>query len=206
MLDVLLILATLAGMPFPQPSIGEAPPAHIVRVFVLEKGARSAGSGSLVAPDLILTCNHVVKDREKDVVEVMFGNWDVVTGKVLKVDTTYDLALIKLDAPRAEAPATITSATMGDDVTINGFGYGPYLAQKGIYKERDKDNKWGIVKGAQARSGDSGGPVMHDGKVVGVLWGASEGWTWFTAGDELLKTFPELRADPMLIRPLFYDL
>lgn len=198
------LLTVFAATPFPSESIGSPPPPAVVRVYVLEKDARSSGSGTLVTPDTIITCNHVVKDRSKDDVEVMFGNWDVVIGKVIKVDANYDLALIKLNAPRTEKPMALASCQLGDEVAINGFGYGPYLEQTGKYEEQDTTKKWCIVKGAQARSGDSGGPVTKDGEIVGVLWGAAKDQTWFTNGGEIIKLFPELVLAPQTI-VLGYD-
>jgi S1-C subfamily serine protease len=217
MKQLVLLLALTAPVlggapptPFPQQIKGSPPPDYIVRIYVEEDRARSAGSGALILNNVVITCNHVVKDSKDGQIEVMFTNWDVVLGKVTAVDKDYDLALITLNVPRKELPARFGPApSVGDTLTIQGFGYGPYLAQTGTYKSIDKTEKWGIIKGAQARSGDSGGPVIKDGRFVGVLWGASENHTWFTPIDKIINAFaltPPEDVKPVVPYIINYDL
>lgn len=173
--------------------MGVAPPSAVVRIYAEDAETRSSGSGTLIGPDLVITCNHVVKDRSGSTVEVHFPNWDVVVGEVIKSDKDYDLALIKLKQPRSEKPPALGALKRNDKVTIHGYAYGPYLSQEGEYYIDDKTGKWGLIRGAQARQGDSGGTVMRGSEFVGVLWGARPNETWFTPIDNILKAFPELK-------------
>lgn len=213
----LILLALLAvteapPTPFPTSIKGEAPPDHVVRLYVLEEDARSSGTGVLIANDLVITCNHVIKDKTKDSqVEVQFCNWDVVVAKVESVSAEYDLALLRLTSPREESPLPPGKLALNDTVTIQGYGYGPYLAQTGSYYVNDKTGKWGLIKGAQARSGDSGGAVVKDDTLVGILWGARPNETWFTPIGNIGVAFPELKKieeepQPYVVEDLDYSL
>jgi hypothetical protein len=75
---------------------------------------------------------------------------------------------------------------------IQGFSHGPYTEQIGTYYTIDQTKRWGIIKGAQARNGDSGGPVTQNGALAGVLWGSAEDRTWFTPIEFLYELYPEL--------------
>ena len=181
--------------PFPTKVKGEMPPAYTVRLFVEENRSRSVGSGVLIAPDLVLTCNHVVNDRLNSKIEVLFPNWDVVIGDVIKVNGKHDVALIKLKEPREGHILLGPTPRFKDTLTIRGFGYGPYLRQTGTYIRDDADHRGGsaVIKGAQARLGDSGGGVEDkNSKLVGILWGASNGHTWFVRIDKIIKVFPQI--------------
>jgi S1-C subfamily serine protease len=153
------------------------------------------GSGVLVAPDLILTCNHVVNDRLNSKIEVLFPNWDVVIGDVIKVNGKHDVALIKLKEPRKGYIQLGPTPRFKDTLTIRGFGYGPYLRQTGTYIRDDADHRGGsaVIRGAQARLGDSGGGVEdRNGKLVGIMWGATDGYTWFVRIDKIIKVLPQI--------------
>jgi hypothetical protein len=128
------------------------------------------GSGVLVAPDLILTCNHVVNDRLNSKIEVLFPNWDVVIGDVIKVNGKHDVALIKLKEPRKGYIQLGPTPRFKDTLTIRGFGYGPYLRQTGTYS----------------------GVEDRNGKLVGIMWGATDGYTWFVRIDKIIKVLPQI--------------
>jgi len=148
----------------------------------------------LIAPDLVLTCNHVVNDRLGKI-EVMFPNWDVVVGDVEKINSTHDVALIRLKTRREGHTQLGPTPRIKAKLTIRGFGYGPYLRQTGVYIRNDSTQRGGsgVIKGAQARLGDSGGGVEDvNGKLVGVMWGASDGHTWFIRIDTIIKVFPQI--------------
>lgn len=205
---VLLFLTATAACapptPFPSPiEVGTQPPDYLVRIFKAdEEGNRGAGTGTLISPDIIVTASHVVDGKIGAEVEVLFfTDWSVVTGKVLDLSANdgyeedavgHDVAVIKLDKPRKETLCEVAEKAVKGKVTIEGFAHGPYLSAEGVYYTHDTSERWGVIRGAQARNGDSGGPVLQNGKLVGVLWGASDGYTWFTTIEKIIELFPEL--------------
>jgi len=141
------------------------------------------GSGSLISPTRVVTNFHVVEGREADnAVEILFGDWTVIKGKVVAESEQWDLAIIEIES------VTYKTLPIGQDPkanvsgSIHGYGYGPYLKQTGIISgfvnatsmglgsdEGDEADDLRLLVGAGARSGDSGGAVVRDGKLVGIL-------------------------------------
>jgi hypothetical protein len=147
---------------FSQQPEASRPPAACVRVIVDDEGpGRSYGSGGFIGPQLIVTANHVVKDREGDEVEILFPSWEVVRGKVIKTDSEIDLCLIELysDPKTAEPFSLCPRLVDGMELAINGYGYGTYKQQWGTLSST-RYTPWRCVNGAMARSGDSGGPLV----------------------------------------------
>lgn len=185
-LAIVFILATLCIVPFlaaeELPALA-APPDGCVRIYVVDKDGCSAGSGGFIGPKLIVTAEHVVKDRKSEDVEVLFPSWELVAGRVAHTDKTLDLAFIVLnDHPKTAEPFVLGSLT--DELSVNGYGYGPYKQSWGKLSDTrwgGDSYKWNSVEGASARSGDSGGPILNaDEAYVGTLWGSVDGNTYFT--------------------------
>lgn len=205
LLSLLLVGPVLAAPPTPFPSPiegGKSPPSYLVRIYhVDEEDNRSAGTGTLISSDIVLTASHVVDGKIGSKVEVMFyTDWSVVVGTVMDVSVNdgyeedsvgHDVAVIKLDKPRSETPMPVGKTATKGPVEQEGFSHGPYLRTKGFYYTHDTSHRWGVIKATQARNGDSGGPIIQDGKLVGVLWGASNGYTWFTTIEKIIELFPE---------------
>jgi S1-C subfamily serine protease len=160
----------------------DRPLPQCVRVLVEDKNGRSSGSGAYVeslrlAECLVVTCYHNIKDRKTDDVEILFPNWQLISGSVVKVDRRLDVAIIQLAQTPTCKPLPV-STDLTAKLTIHGYGYGPYKQQTGSLGTA---GKWRKVIGAAARSGDSGGPVINErGEFVGVLWGSVDGETYFT--------------------------
>jgi len=210
LLALLLLVAPAYAAPpttFPQLLKAATPPGYLVRIYQIDSdGDRSAGTGALISKDLILTASHVVDGKVGSKVEVLFlSDWSVVLGEVIKVDPNdgagpegkgHDVALIKVP-PRKEKPIPIAVIASKGPATIQGYAYGPYLKQTGDYYSLDTTSRWGIIKNAQARNGDSGGPVTQGGALIGVLWGASDNHTWFTPIQKIVVLIPEIRSTPL---------
>lgn len=181
------LLSLLLAFAFITPAFATEPPSWCVRVYISKRGndnvPESMGSGSLISPTRVVTNHHVVEGRESDdSVEILFGDWTVITGKVVAESEQWDLAIIEIEAvkykplPIGDEP---TPSTIG---AIHGYGYGPYRTVPGLISgfvdltkhgmgstEGEEKDDFRIIIGAGARSGDSGGAVVSDGKMVGIL-------------------------------------
>ena len=159
-------------------AVGTIPYPNVVRVFAEERDGSSNGTGVLVRSDLVVTNYHIVRNcRGK--VRVLFPDWSVYEAEVIKADKTWDLAALRITPviippmPLGERPEK------GDMVTVGGYGPGWYEAHTGpvvkFYQPTRADAYDLFSVGAKVRSGDSGGPVTKGGKLVGILFGCSDG-------------------------------
>ena len=172
------VLAALLVLAFAAPAVADVPPPNVVRVFVEEGENMSMGTGTLVRPDLIVTNNHVVRDRT-GVIRILFPDWTVVTAKVVKVDKKWDLAALQIEPVKISPMKFGKHPKVGDIVSVGGYGSGWFESNSGKIKDfykPDAKSPGDIVNvGAQVRNGDSGGPIISNGKMVGVLFGCSDG-------------------------------
>lgn len=171
------------------------PPPNVVRVLVEDRdGNQSAGTGTLIRSTLIITNWHVVKDRAaKGVVRVLFPDWSVYVAEVVKVDKLWDLAVLRI------APKYLPRGTMelgekpeqADLVTVGGYGAGWYESSSGrvlkFYMPAKGASNDLIQIGTKVRNGDSGGPILKDGKLVGVLFGNQSDGTYGTNVERVRK-------------------
>ena len=162
------------------------PHPAIVRVIVEEGKALANGSGSLVAVreqyGLVVTNWHVVREATGKI-EVVFPDGFRSAATVLKTDEDWDLAAL-LVWRTSVVPLTISTQAPqpGDVLTIAGYGPGDYRAVSGKctqYVAPSEKHPFEIVElSAQARQGDSGGPILNArGELAGVLFGANRGST-----------------------------
>lgn len=168
-----------------------APQPQCVRVIVKDKDTRSKGSGAYIAPRIIVTAWHVVKDRKSDDVEVLFPDWQLVAGKVVNTDSRLDVAIIRLnESPKGVKPLELSPGLKdGEPMSIQGYGYAPYKQSWGVLSSV-RYGSWRKVVGADARSGDSGGPIIDSmGRYCGTLWGSVDGETYFTPSQTIEKMF-----------------
>jgi S1-C subfamily serine protease len=158
-------------------SAADTPIPQAVRVVVQDRdGNFSAGTGTLIRDDLIITNNHVVIDRARNgTIVVRFPDGPNCVGKVVKTDKVWDLAAIRIESvsvtplPLGDRPAT------GDAITVGGYGSGDYKVSTGplwAYVAPSDDAPFDVMEvKAVVRNGDSGGAMVKDGKLVGVLFG-----------------------------------
>ena len=174
-----LILTMFLLLPcFYRPVSAAIPPVNVVRVFVEDQGnEQSAGTGTLIRSDLILTNNHVVKNRV-GVVRVLFPDWSVYKAKVVKTDPRWDLAALRIESVFLPPVKLGKNPKIGDLIVVGGYGSGWYETDSGkmlgfcsIVKNSPDD---AIRIDAKVRSGDSGGPMLSNGKLVGVIFGYSD--------------------------------
>jgi len=173
-------------------AIAEVPPANVVRIFVQDQdGERSMGTGTLVRPDLIVTNWHVVKDRAKSGrIMVLFPDWSVCEAVVVKTDKLWDLAALRIHPVSVPIMELGDKPEKGNMVRVGGYGPGWYQSSRGavigFYMPSKSAASDLIQIDARVRQGDSGGPIIRDGKLAGVLFGNSDG-TYGTSVDRVRK-------------------
>jgi hypothetical protein len=165
---------------------GQTPHPAVVRIVAAERAGASLGSGVLVDANrtqgLVLTNWHVVRDSRSAVL-VQFPDGYQSAGTVIRWDEPWDLAAIAIWRPRAEpVPIAATPPAPGDQLSIAGYGRGPYRSETGQCTEYLSPGtgypRELVELLATARQGDSGGPILNDrGELAGVLFGHNGGRT-----------------------------
>lgn len=176
---VVAIGGTLVGACAPDP------PSAIVGLSVkaCDTGLES-GSGAFVAPGIVLTAAHVVAGATTITIERP-GIGSPMVGEIIGFDPINDLAYIKVDDRTTQHLQVATSAAGAGDVGT------AYVVRKGTVVSlpieiarpvniRTEDiyidtmtNRPGFELVADIDAGDSGGVVVVDSKVVGIVWARS---------------------------------
>ena len=141
----------------------------------------STGSGVVVAPGRILTGAHVVANGTFIQVQKV-SSPDKVVARVSAISHDSDLALLEVDRSftRGMTPAEIGGLPrLGDEVAVVGFPVGgeELSITEGVVSrievqryEHSKRNMLAVTVDAAINDGNSGGPVFHRGKVVGIAF------------------------------------
>lgn len=182
---LLLVLgvATAAGgepMAVGRVSYGTAPGA-----------AATACTGTLVAPDVVLTALHCLLDRTgaaRDPASVFFApGWaageaaavlrgaEIIQARPRGLSRSLELALLRLDGPAPVAPLGLAPPAGGPFVTL-GYDRGgpPRLARHDGCRLLGQPGGM-LALDCPAVSGHSGGPVLENGAVVAVMVGRGTG-------------------------------
>jgi S1-C subfamily serine protease len=149
------------------------------------------GTGTLVATyeqdgqqgGYVLTARHVVDDGPACVVVWQDGYRSA--GLVDAKGDRYDTALIRVRPPAGSPVLPVAEEPAPQGVVVQVFGYGGQYDQpvrslrltQGEVKVRgyaDYGNEMRIICDPWCMSGDSGGPIIFRGKVVGIISGYSE--------------------------------
>jgi hypothetical protein len=146
--------------------------ASVVPVWIGSKASQVVTGGVYVGiiggRGVTLTCWHVVKHDIHNV-------GGQIPLEVLRDQYDYDLAAI-FTSPLSVPAVQIGSApSAGDAVTIVGYPGGRLASHDGRvsgYEKPDGNHRWGdLVLSCPSQDGDSGGPVLSRGRLVGLLWG-----------------------------------
>lgn len=160
----------------------------VARIVVQEKNSVSYGTGSLVDVrgeyGLIVTNWHVVRDSGGGSIYAFFADGFQTPATIVKADRDWDLAALSIRKPPGVQPLTIarTAPQIGEWLCIAGYGSGDYRAVAGKctqYVSPSTSLPYEMVElGAEARQGDSGGPIFNEKlELAGVLFGAANGTT-----------------------------
>lgn len=191
---LLLFPAPLFGQPLSQrfslagqkkargETVSTTPLPAIARIIVPEKDGVSYGSGSLVDVrgeyGLVVTNWHVVRDAS-GAISVLFPDGFSSKADVVKVDKDWDLAALSIRKPNvAPLPMTDVPPQPGQKLFIAGYGSGDFRAAAGNclgYGSPEQGFPQELVEvDAEARHGDSGGPILNErGEIAGVLFGTN---------------------------------
>lgn len=168
--------------------ISKTPHPAVPRIICQEKDGVSFGSGSLIDvrgdQALVITNWHVVRDANPNSTYVFFADGFQTAATVVKADRDWDLAALSIRKPPTATPIAIsrTAPRAGDWLCIAGYGSGDYRAAAGRctqYVSPATNLPFEMVEiGAEARQGDSGGPIFNEqGELAGVLFGSGQGTT-----------------------------
>lgn len=130
------------------------------------------GSGSIVSPDgLVITSNHVIKERGGQPIVAATANGEQYQGRVLKIDTRNDLALLQLDASSSFPVVPLASASaiqLGQPVCAIGSPYGrPGVLSEGTLSLLRANGD--LQANIRLYPGNSGGPLLNpQGEMIGV--------------------------------------
>lgn len=162
------------------------PHPSVVRIIVKERDGESMGSGSLIDIrdpfGLVITNWHVIRDAAGDIT-VVFPDGFKSAARIVKADRDWDLAALSIWRPPVKPlPIATVAPQPGDVLSIAGYGSGDYRHVTGRctqYQAPSEKHPFEIVElSAEARQGDSGGPIFNEqGELAGVLFGSSNGTT-----------------------------
>ena len=190
---------------------GQTPRPAVARIIAPESSSTSLGSGVLVDVNrnqgLVLINWHVVRDSRSAVL-VQFADGFQSAGTVVRWDEAWDLAALVIWKPNC-TPVSIAPAppTIGEPLTIAGFGRGPYREETGpcldyLSPGTGYPQEFLELK-ATARQGDSGGPIFNTrGELAGVLFGQSEGRTIGSCSARVREFLAAVGSDGFVPTPI----
>lgn len=168
--------------------VSKTPHPSVARIVVQEKNGVSYGSGSLVdirgEHGLLVTNWHVVRDSGGGSIYAFFPDGYQTPATIVKADKDWDLAALSIRKPPNAQPLRIspTAPQAGEWLCIAGYGSGDYRAAAGRctqYVAPATNLPYEMVElAAEARQGDSGGPIFNEKlELAGVLFGSANGTT-----------------------------
>ena len=144
-----------------------------------------AGSGTLIAVHgegegrrgVVLTAWHVLYDRRTGVMSTSAtARWQsgyTSTGVVLGSDQTNDVLAFIVHPPEGSRPIPVAEANpqVGSTLEYIGRGFRSWTSTTNGYPRYGNSDHSLAGVPPRARSGDSGGSVLHNGQLVGVITG-----------------------------------
>lgn len=178
-------------------------PSYLVRVQVKFGTAVDNGSGSLIAPDKVLTAWHNLRNHRIGNLQVVLTDGTVVPATVIKKDRIPDLALLKLKRPTLVPYVQLASVEpdQGDTVTVHGYPKArAHSSVTGTVGIRFAATQRGLPIlfriSNRCEPGMSGGPVINaEGEQCGVLFGSLAGA--YATGIEAVHRFLEGTNPPL---------
>jgi len=195
----------------------------IVRIY--DRAGRVIGAGFLAAPEIVLTCKHVVGQASEATLDFPFVSTDrKQVAQVIHRDPERDVAMLRLEAlPSGAEPVRLISTTQDSwDHPFRAFGF-PKGHPSGVWaygklRAPIADTDWLQIEavgesGYFVQPGFSGTPVWDEevGGVVGMVVAADRTpgvrAAFCIPAEQLIATWPDLRAQvipPNPYRGLLY--
>jgi len=184
--NVLATIMVLALLPLGQQPRAQGLEQHragVVKVTALVDGKRKTGTGFIVRLDqdiaYIVTASHVVEGDKRPGVEFFTRQNVTVPAETARIEggDPRGLALLLVRGKSNLAQGILalplaqrTSLSGGEDVTAIGFprGAGAWAVVRATIVSREGRD---LTVGGSLDEGNSGGPLLKDGEVVGVVTG-----------------------------------
>lgn len=167
-------------------AVAGGPRPAVPRVVCGSGPGTDCGSGVLVdvrGPHaLVVTAWHVVRGN-RDSIAVRWPDGTAAPARVVASDDAWDLAALVTTAPQA-TPVRLAakSPAPGDTLTLAGYGPPPFTYREKAGPMTQRLSPFGprhrhpyhiLELKADARKGDSGGPIFNaDGELAAVLFGS----------------------------------
>jgi serine protease Do len=137
---------------------------------------RLSGTGFFVAPNRVVTNNHVVSGCTKDI-QVRYPNREAYTATISGQDATNDLVLLHTNMGNLSTAAFYPRPRVGDQVASYGFPYSGILSSDGnctlgyvTSLTGTRDDTRFLQMSTPVQPGNSGGALLDmSGSVVGVV-------------------------------------
>jgi serine protease Do len=136
----------------------------------------SFGTAFFVAPNLLVSNNHVVKDCRTDI-EVRYPNRRSHTATISGQDSTNDLVMLHTDMESLAVASFRLRSEVGESVATYGFPYAGLLSSEGNFtmgtlaatSGMNDDTRF-LQISAPIQPGNSGGPLLDmSASVIGVV-------------------------------------
>ena len=148
---------------------------RIVHISVPTSSGTGFGTGFYVDDNLVMTNHHVISNLRTDTTSVdieKLGKDGKFSGTVVGYDSRRDLALLRVEEMGAPFPIYI-GAVPPRGVVVSAFGHPRNIrwiytrgVVSGYVPSRDRTSL--VVTDAAINKGNSGGPLVYAGKVIGV--------------------------------------
>jgi serine protease Do len=152
----------------------------------------SSGTAFFVAPNVLVTNNHVVKECGTNI-QVRYPNRDWHTAAISGRDDKNDLALLRTDLEGIAVASFRTQPKLGEPIAAYGFPYAGLLSSSGNFTTgtlsalsgMDDDSRF-LQTSAPVQPGNSGGPLLDkSGSVIGVVEGQLNALTMMKFADSV---------------------
>lgn len=136
------------------------------------------GTGTIIADDgkaaTVYTAWHVLKDSIPESITVHSPNGRTSFARIIAKDVENDLAALRITSPGIQPIQIDPSGNFQGPVIVGGYGSDSRLRLVAGDREAGNWTQPGLVFiSANVRQGDSGGPAISDGRLVGILWGGT---------------------------------
>jgi serine protease Do len=151
-----------------------------------------SGTAFFVAPHVLVTANHVVKECRSPI-QVRYPEQPSHTATISGQDETNDLAVLLTGMDSLSVASLHVGPRLGEPVATYGFPYAGVLSSSGNFTLGNvtslsgmKDDTRFLQTSAPVQPGNSGGPLLDmSGSVVGVVDAQLDALTMMNAGNSV---------------------